>query len=162
MLEEFINYMKKESFDLWLSWHIGFDYDYLYNRIPDFANKISPISKQRYGHDEVAYPAGISICDYLNWVKKITLNKAKSYALNNISHEYLGKENVVDLDLRMTAEDFAYFSQVSKGCFYRLGTSNFEKGITGSLHHPKLLLDDSALELSFGLMSYIALKQLAL
>ncbi len=75
--------------------------------------------------------------------------------------EYLGKENVVDLDLRMTAEDFAYYSQVCKGCFYRLGTSNFEQNITGALHHPKLLLDDSALEISIGLMSYIAIKQLS-
>ncbi len=74
--------------------------------------------------------------------------------------EYLGEENVVDLDLRMTAEDFAYYSQVTKGCFYRLGTSDFNKNVTGSLHHPKLLLDDSALKIGPGLMSFIAVKQL--
>lgn len=74
--------------------------------------------------------------------------------------EFLGEENVVDLDLRMTAEDFAYFSQVAKGCFYRLGTSNTAKNIGGSLHHPALTLDEGALTFAPGLMSYIALKQL--
>jgi amidohydrolase len=73
---------------------------------------------------------------------------------------YLGEENVVDLDLRMTAEDFAYYSQVAKGCFYRLGTSNDAKNISGSLHHPQLLLDDQALKIGPGLMSFIALQQL--
>ncbi len=74
--------------------------------------------------------------------------------------EFLGEENVVDLDLRMTAEDFAYFSQVANGCFYRLGTSNSSKNIGGSLHHPSLTLDEDALKFAPGLMSYIALKQL--
>lgn len=76
------------------------------------------------------------------------------------AEEYLGAENVIDLDLRMTAEDFAYFSQVTNGCFYRLGTSNKAKNIGGSLHHPELTLDEDALSFAPGLMSYIALKQL--
>ena len=46
------------------------------------------------------------------------------------AREYLGDENVVDLDLRMTAEDFSYYSQVAPVCFYRLGTRNQAKGIT--------------------------------
>lgn len=75
--------------------------------------------------------------------------------------EFLGEENVVDLDLRMTAEDFAYFSQAAKGCFYRIGTSNTSKNIGGSLHHPELTLDEDVLKFAPGLMSYIALKQLA-
>ena len=36
--------------------------------------------------------------------------------------EYLGKDKVADLPMRMTAEDFAYFSQAMPACFYRLGT----------------------------------------
>src|SRR5690606_29515473 len=38
--------------------------------------------------------------------------------------ELLGVENVHDLALRMTSEDFAYFAQEVPACFYRLGTSN--------------------------------------
>lgn len=74
--------------------------------------------------------------------------------------EYLGQENVIDLDLRMTAEDFAYYSQQIPSCFYRLGTSNSTKNISGSLHNPEVQFDDTSLTTAMGLMSYIALKEL--
>ena len=90
----------------------------------------------------------------------LTNDEAATDIARNAAVEYLGEENVVDLDLRMTAEDFSYFSQKADGCFYRLGTSNHAKGITGSLHNSKLQLDEEALKIGPGLMSYIALKQL--
>jgi amidohydrolase len=76
------------------------------------------------------------------------------------AEDYLGKENVVDLDIWMAAEDFAYYSQVADSCFYRLGTRNEARGITSSVHTPTFDVDESALELSTGLMAYIAVKQL--
>ena len=80
---------------------------------------------------------------------------ARAYA-----EDYLGKENVLDLDIWMAAEDFAYYSQVSDACFYRLGTGNFSRGITSSVHTPTFDVDEDSLRLSTGLMTYIALKQL--
>jgi amidohydrolase len=91
----------------------------------------------------------------------LTNDDVTTEVAKNAAIEYLGKEHVIDLDLRMTAEDFAYYSQVTKGCFYRLGTSSPAKGISGSLHHPQLLLDDEALKIGPGLMCYIALQQLS-
>ncbi|MGI4806348.1 MAG: M20 metallopeptidase family protein [Janthinobacterium lividum] len=76
------------------------------------------------------------------------------------AENYLGKENVEDLDIWMAAEDFAYYSQVADACFYRLGTRNEERGITSSVHTPTFDMDESALETSTGLMAYLALKQL--
>ncbi|WP_395626507.1 M20 family metallopeptidase [Daejeonella sp.] len=76
------------------------------------------------------------------------------------AEEYLGKENVLDLDLWMAAEDFAYFSQATDACFYRLGTGNVSRGITSSVHTPTFDVDEDSLKLSTGLMTYIALKQL--
>jgi amidohydrolase len=76
------------------------------------------------------------------------------------AEEYLGKENVIDLDIWMAAEDFAYYSQVTDACFYRLGTGNVEKGTTNSVHTPNFDIDEDALKTSTGLMAYIALKQL--
>ncbi|NNG08557.1 MAG: amidohydrolase, partial [Arenibacter sp.] len=49
---------------------------------------------------------------------------------------FLGEENVVDLDLWMAAEDFAYYTQNNPACFYLLGVGNTEKGITSGLHTP--------------------------
>ncbi|RYY07339.1 MAG: amidohydrolase, partial [Sphingobacteriaceae bacterium] len=76
------------------------------------------------------------------------------------AEDYLGKENVLDLDIWMAAEDFAYFSQVADACFYRLGTRNEARSITSSVHTPTFDVDESALELSTGLMAYLAIKQL--
>jgi len=80
--------------------------------------------------------------------------------LRGFAGEYLGKENVVDLDIWMAAEDFAYYSQVADSCFYRLGTRNEAKGIVSSVHTPTFNIDEEALELSTGLMAYLALKRL--
>lgn len=76
------------------------------------------------------------------------------------AEDYLGKENVLDLDIWMAAEDFAYYSQVSDACFYRLGTGNKERGISSSVHTPTFDVDEESLKLSTGLMAFIALKQL--
>ncbi|MET1054498.1 MAG: M20 family metallopeptidase [Pedobacter sp.] len=77
-----------------------------------------------------------------------------------LAEDYLGKENVVDLDIWMAAEDFAYYSQVTDACFYRLGTGNAAKDTKYSVHHPNFDVDEDALKISTGLMAYIALKQL--
>ena len=80
--------------------------------------------------------------------------------VRSFAEDYLGKENVLDLDVWMAAEDFAYYSQAANSCFYLLGVGNKEKGITSSLHTPTFNIDENALALSTGLMAYIALKQL--
>ncbi|MBK8194681.1 MAG: amidohydrolase [Lewinellaceae bacterium] len=74
--------------------------------------------------------------------------------------ELLGKDKVVDLPLRMTAEDFAYFSQVMPACFYRLGTGNPERGITSSIHTETFDVDEAALETGMGLMAWLAIREL--
>jgi len=75
--------------------------------------------------------------------------------------EYLGVENVVDLELRMTGEDFAFYTQVMPGCFYRLGVRNEQRGITSGIHTATFDVDERCLEVGSGLMAYLAIKQLA-
>ena len=74
--------------------------------------------------------------------------------------EYLGKDKVADLPMRMTAEDFAYFSQAMPACFYRLGTGNPERGITSPIHTDTFDIDEAALETGMGMMAWLALKEL--
>ena len=76
------------------------------------------------------------------------------------AEEYMGKENIIDLDIWMASEDFAYYSQLTDCCFYFLGIANAGRGIVSSLHTPTFDLDENALELSTGLMTYIAVRQL--
>jgi amidohydrolase len=73
---------------------------------------------------------------------------------------YLGEENVVDLDLWMGAEDFAYYSQEVPACFYRLGTRNEARGIISGVHTPTFDIDETAIETSIGLMAFVAMQEL--
>jgi amidohydrolase len=75
--------------------------------------------------------------------------------------DYLGKENVEDLPLRMTAEDFAYITQKVPSCFYRLGTGNQQKGITSGVHTSTFDIDEKSLEISSGLMAWMSINNLA-
>ena len=84
-----------------------------------------------------------------------TTTKAKLAAI-----DYLGKENVVDLELRITAEDFAFYSQVAPAWFYRLGIKNEAKNINSGLHTATFNIDENALETSIGLMTWIAINEL--
>ncbi len=74
--------------------------------------------------------------------------------------DYLGEENVVDLPLRMTAEDFSYFANEVPSCFYRLGVRNEDRGIVSNLHTPTFDVDELSIETGMGLMAWIAVNAL--
>ncbi|MBU2553314.1 MAG: amidohydrolase [Bacteroidetes bacterium] len=87
-------------------------------------------------------------------------NAAETERVREAAVAYLGEENVIELDIRTTAEDFGYFLQEVPGCFYRLGTGNVEKNITSNLHANTFDVDESALETGTGLMTWLALRSL--
>lgn len=76
---------------------------------------------------------------------------AKSLAI-----EYLGEENVVEPEQRMTAEDFAYYSHKIPACFIRTGIRNKDKGIVNNLHTSRFNIDEKSLETTSGLMAWLA------
>jgi amidohydrolase len=81
-------------------------------------------------------------------------------SIKQAAEEYVGEENVVDIDLTLGSEDFAYYSQVIPASFYRLGTRNESKGITSYVHTPTFDIDEDALTLAPGLMAWMAIAQL--
>jgi amidohydrolase len=83
-------------------------------------------------------------------------DRARRYA-----EEYLGKENVEDLEIWMAAEDFSFFSQKAPACFYRLGVRNEARGIISPVHTSTFDIDEKALETGMGLMAWMAVKELA-
>jgi amidohydrolase len=87
-------------------------------------------------------------------------NDKLTAGLRNYASEYLGAENIVDLDLSMTSEDFAFYSQQIPACFYRLGTRNEAKGIVSNVHTSTFDIDESALETGMGLMAWAAAQSL--
>lgn len=81
--------------------------------------------------------------------------KAKAAAI-----AYMGEENVVDLDLWMAGEDFAFYTHHVDACFYRLGIRNDAKGITSGVHTPSFDIDEDALAIGPGLMAWLAVNEL--
>lgn len=80
--------------------------------------------------------------------------------IRRAAEAYVGRENVVDIDITLGAEDFAYYSQVIPASFYRIGTANEAKGITSYVHTPTFDIDEDALVLAPGLMAWMALQEL--
>lgn len=81
--------------------------------------------------------------------------------IKKAAEEYVGKENVVNLDVALGSEDFAYYSHVIPASFYRLGTRNEAKGITSYVHTPTFDIDEDALKIGPGLMAWMAIQELS-
>lgn len=80
---------------------------------------------------------------------------AKAFA-----EDFLGNEQVRELDMRMGAEDFSFYTQHTKGCFFRIGTNRNGEAYTLPVHNARFDIEESALKTGTGLMSYIALQLL--
>ena len=70
--------------------------------------------------------------------------------------EYIGESNVEETEMRMGAEDFAFYSHLIPACFYRLGVGNISKGITANVHTPLFNIDEDAIEIGMGMMAWLA------
>ena len=69
-----------------------------------------------------------------------------THAIREVAKLNFGQEKVHDLPMRMTSEDFAYYSQLVPVCFFRLGVRNEEEGIIHGLHHPKFDIDPNSIK----------------
>ncbi len=83
-------------------------------------------------------------------------NPASTQKIRSKAITHFGTENVIDLPLRLTSEDFAFYSQVIPVSFFRLGVRNEEKGIIQGVHNSKFDIDEEALRIGVEMMSLIA------
>jgi amidohydrolase len=95
----------------------------------------------------------------------ITIDVGYPFVLNNEklteaakqkAIEFAGEKNIEETELRMGAEDFAYYSHKIPACFFRLGVGNISKGITSGVHTPKFNIDEGAIEIGMGMMAWLA------
>ena len=82
-------------------------------------------------------------------------NEKLSAAAREKAEAYLGAENIEETELRMGAEDFAYYSHRIPGCFFRLGVGNIAKGISIGVHTPTFNIDEDAIEIGMGMMALL-------
>jgi len=111
-----------------------------------------------------------SIAEGMGGKCEVTISNGYPYLENNpeltrrikaAAELYVGKENVIDIDLTLGSEDFAYYSQKIPASFYRLGTRNEAKGITSYVHTPTFDIDEDALRIGPGLMAWMAIQELS-
>lgn len=79
--------------------------------------------------------------------------------IKNFMSDYIGAENIIDYPVWMASEDFAYYSKLTEACFYLLGVG-YDGTENPSLHSPFFDINENAIELSIGLMTYLVLRLL--
>lgn len=65
--------------------------------------------------------------------------------VRKVAKDTVGKEYLEELPLRMTAEDFAYYTQRIPGCLFRLGVKPPQLAEPSNLHTSTLMIDENAL-----------------
>lgn len=81
--------------------------------------------------------------------------KAIAYA-----KEFVGEEHISELEVRMTGEDFGFFTQKYPCTFYRFGVKGASNQNTGNLHNPNFKIDMEGFRTSVSVMSWLAYKNL--
>ncbi len=75
-----------------------------------------------------------------------------------LTADLLGPENAEQMPLRMTAEDFGFYTQLYPSVFYRFGVCRNDGSPTGSLHTSAFNPDESALRISPAIMAWLAIN----
>jgi hippurate hydrolase len=82
-------------------------------------------------------------------------NEQLTQAAMQKAAEYVGEQNVEETEIRMGAEDFAFYSHLIPACFYRVGVGNVSKGIIANVHTPLFNIDEDAIETGMGIMAWL-------
>ena len=77
--------------------------------------------------------------------------------IQRFAGEFLESKNIIMLDHRTTAEDFAYFSQRFPSVLFRLGTGG-ENDCSFPLHSSKFNVNEHVFHFGHGLLSFMAYK----
>lgn len=115
--------------------------EFIYDRIQKLAQCLSEL----YGVEIKVHAPLKSTCVYNNpYLAKLM---AKSM------EKVMGKENVHNITYSLGSEDFSRYTDIVPSVFFRLGTRNEEKGITGIVHQVDFDIDEDALE--YGVRNFV-------
>jgi amidohydrolase len=86
-------------------------------------------------------------------------NEVLTGKIMKIAEETFGSNHIEKLPLRMTADDFAYYTHEVPSCYMRIGTGTEEQGGTRFLHTPLFNVDENSLLTGIKLFSAILLNE---
>ena len=97
-------------------------------------------------------------CHYTRLYPALLNHEQQALAVKEIVRNWLGEEGLKPAPQQMTAEDFAFMTQVCPGCLFRLGIRDPKH--TASLHECEFDFNDEATLYGSTLMVLIALNRL--
>lgn len=112
---------------------------------------------ERISKETCAKLGGDCIVEIRKGYPSIYNNPEICRAAKGLTKQYLGESNVVELDKRMTTDDFAYFSQTIPSVFFRMGVG-FENGAKHQLHSAKFVANENIFDYSSGLLTWISIN----
>jgi amidohydrolase len=108
----------------------------------------------------------INLCKALGGDATVEIPKGYPSLFNNpdvtkkvqsIAEQVVGKDNVIELDLRMAAEDFSFYSQHIPSCFFRIGTS-YEGQFTHAVHNAQFDIYEASIGIGVGMFCELAIR----
>ncbi|MFA8432926.1 MAG: M20 family metallopeptidase [Marinifilaceae bacterium] len=85
-------------------------------------------------------------------------HEANTRKAQNWAREFLGEEKVTEMDIRMTTEDFGYYTQKYPSTFYRFGVQSNKQDKISALHTSNFQADEEALLTGMGVMAWLAVS----
>jgi amidohydrolase len=73
----------------------------------------------------------------------------------DVATQFKGADLISETELRMGAEDFAYYSQQIPASFFRLGAGNAAKGINHNVHTPYFNVDEDCIPEGIAMMAWL-------
>lgn len=104
------------------------------------------------------------LCAAMGAIAEVDIPKGYPFLFNHptttrqakqIAESLLGAENVVELDKRMAAEDFSFYTHQVPGCFFRIGTSH-EGKFTYPVHNERFDIYQDAIGIGVKMFCAIA------
>jgi len=83
-------------------------------------------------------------------------NESVTSRARNFATEWVGEQNIQNLEMRMTSEDFGFFTQKYPCTFFRFGAKGDVNINTGGLHSSTFQIDEKALKTGTGGMVWLA------
>ncbi|MFD1849791.1 M20 metallopeptidase family protein [Oceanobacillus bengalensis] len=83
--------------------------------------------------------------DYLRGYPALYNHKAETDTVREVLSDVFSKQDVVELEPTMGAEDFSYFLQEKPGTYFKVGSQNDNENTHYPHHHPRFDFDERAL-----------------
>ena len=97
-------------------------------------------------------------CHYKRLYPALLNHKEQAQAVKELVRDWLGEAGLMPAPQQMTAEDFAFMTQVRPGCLFRLGIGDAEH--RSNLHECEFDFNDEAIVYGSTLMVLIAQSRL--